>query len=354
MYATSPYALRLKGYFRRALFKKKKFPASKYILPKKYTNHIRIEICGTCNAKCLFCHSGKVPFNKERMISTKVFENILLHLKEINLLTKSVYLYDRGEPFMHKEIGKILDICRDHHVNAWISTNASKVPNLTHSQWKTIKMLKISMSGITEESYKLMYGFNVNHIRKNVEKIAHNASAGCDLKVNWLKYKFNKEEVIRAKEWFESLGITFKPRIAELIQIEKLIDLYEDKLPESEVNEIKNCLLLDEKKNMSLKRAIFDKKKSSTGVSVDRFVCYQWDHIIIYDDGELLKCCGLSPYHPENRLGHILEYKTFEEIRQKKYEIANICNKCINYGLAKATNKKSSKIWTDSSLKIQR
>jgi MoaA/NifB/PqqE/SkfB family radical SAM enzyme len=192
LYLTDPFALRLKGYFRRALFEKKKFPGSKYILPKKNANHIRIEICGTCNAKCLFCHSGKVPFNKERMISAELFEGILLHLKEINLLTKTVDLYDRGEPFMHKEIGKILDTCKKHRVNARISTNASKVPNLTPSQWKIIKMLKISMSGITEESYKLMYGFNVNHIRKNVEKIARNTSATSDLKVNWLKYEFNK------------------------------------------------------------------------------------------------------------------------------------------------------------------
>jgi MoaA/NifB/PqqE/SkfB family radical SAM enzyme len=350
--ATDTFALRLKGYFRRALFKKKKFPGSKYILPKKFTNHIRIEICGTCNAKCLFCHSGKVPFNKERMISTKLFENILLHLREINLLTKSVYLYDRGEPFMHKEIGKILDTCRKHHVNAWISTNASKVPNLTPRQWKIIRMLKISMSGITEESYKLMYGFNVNHIRKNVEKIARNTSATSDLKVNWLKYEFNKEEEKRAKKWFESLGIAFKPKIANLIQIEKLLDLYEDKLPENEVNEIKNHLLLNEKKNMSLKQVIFNKKKSPTGANVDRLVCSQWDHIIIYDDGELLKCCGLSPYHPENRLGHILDYKTAEEIRQKKYEINHICNRCITYGFPTPTNKKSSEIWTDSSQKI--
>jgi hypothetical protein len=72
---------------------------------------------------------------------------------------------------MHKEIGKILDICEKHHVNAYISTNVSKVPNLTDRQWKTIKMLKISMSGITEESYKLMYGFNLNHIKKMLKKL---------------------------------------------------------------------------------------------------------------------------------------------------------------------------------------
>jgi hypothetical protein len=153
-------------------------------------------------------------------------------------------------------------------------------------------------------------------------------------------------------KWFESLGITFKPKIANLIQMEKLLDLYEDKLPENEVEEIKNHLLLDEKKNMSLKQAIFDKQKSLTGLNVDLFVCHQWDHVIIYDDGELLKCCGLSPYHPENRLGHILEYKTAKEIRQKKYEINYICNKCINYGFARPTNKKSSEIWTNSCFKI--
>jgi hypothetical protein len=122
-------------------------------------------------------------------------------------------------------------------------------------------------------------------------------------------------------------------------------------LPENEVNEIKNYLLLDEKKNMSLKQAIFTKDNLSTGVSIDRFVCSQWDHITIHDDGELLKCCGISPYHPDNRLGHILEYRTAEEIRHKKYEINYICTKCINYGFPKPTDKKYSKIWTNLNMK---
>ena len=52
------------------------------------------------------------------------------------------------------------------------------------------------------------------------------------------------------------------------------------------------------------------KRRIETEFSVWADLCW----ITINDDGELLKCCGISPYHPENRIGHILDYKTAEEI----------------------------------------
>ena len=327
-------ALKLKKHQRKTFFRARRKPVIKHLFPKKISisNSIRIEICGACNAKCLFCHSGKVPFEKNKMMSPDFFEKILLHLKDMNLLSESVFLYSRGEPFMHKEIGKILDICRDYQLNALISTNASRVPNLTRNQWKTIKFLKVSISGITEESYKLIYGLNVSQILKNVEKIAHKVTASCKLSVNWLRYTFNAKEETEARKWLESLGYFFKAQPATLIQIEKLMDLKEGRLSEKEIKDIKDYLLLDEKRNNPLRQLIFDKPNSTIKKKAANLVCSQWNHIIVHNDGELLKCCGIPTFYPENRLGKILNY-TAEDIKNKKYEIDDMCNKCIKYGL---------------------
>ena len=337
-------SLKLKKNYRKTLYQTKKIPLIKRIFPKPHANSVRIEICGSCNAKCLFCHSGNVPFDKEKIISPKSFDDTLYHLKKINLLTKNVYLYDRGEPFMHKEIGNILDICRQHGLNALMSTNASRVPDLTNDQWKTIKVLKVSMSGITEKSYKLIYGLNVRQVRRNVEKIARHASTSCDLRVNWLKYTFNREEEKEARRWLESLGFNFRDKLASLIQMEKLIDLKEKRISESELDNLKNYLLLDEKKNVSLNQLLLDNVSSGNIKTVDNFVCFQWDHIIIHNDGELLKCCSLSPFYPENRLGNIMELNA-DEIKRRKYEMTKTCNKCIKYGFAIQTKDVYSKIW---------
>lgn len=333
-----------KRYHRRVLFKTKKLPIINQVFPKDYPNRVRIEISGTCNAKCLFCHSGKVPFDGNRRISPRLFEDVVLHLRNINLLTKSVYLHSRGEPFMHREVGEILDTCRAHNLNAVVSTNASRFPKLTRNQWRAIKQLKVSMSGVTKESYKLIYGLNLNAVLGNIEKIARYAAPSCNLKINWLQYKFNREEEGDARKWFQSLGFKFRPKSAYLIQMDRLIDLMEGRFSEKEFEDINNYLLLDEKRNKSLRRIILDGARSSIQENKQTFVCRQWDEIIINEDGELLKCCGISPTHSENVLGNILNYSA-EEIKRKKYEMNNTCKKCIEYGFAMPTNAVYSRIW---------
>jgi MoaA/NifB/PqqE/SkfB family radical SAM enzyme len=349
-FISDSFILRAKRYHRRVLFKAKKLPILNEVFPKDYPNRVRIEISGTCNAKCLFCHSGKVPFDRNRRISPQLFENVVLHLKNINLLTKSVYLHSRGEPFMHRELGKILDICRAHNLNAVVSTNASKFPNLTRNQWRAIKQLKVSISGVTEKSYKLIYGLNLNAVLRNIEKIARYATPSCNLKINWLQYKFNREEEGEARKWLESLGFKFKPKSAYLIQMDRLIDLKEGRFSEQEFEDIKNYLLLDEERNKSLRQGILDGVKSSIQENKQTFICRQWDEIIINEDGELLKCCGVSPTRSENLLGNILNYSA-EEVKQKKYEMNNTCKKCIEYGFAMPPNEVYSKIWNGVSNK---
>ena len=152
------------------------------------------------------------------------------------------------------------------------------------------------------------------------------------MNINWLKYTFNAKEETEARKWMESLGYFFKATPATLIEIEKLIDLKEGRLPEKEIKEIRKYLLLDGKRNNSLRQLIFDKPNSTINIKAANFICPQWDHIIVHNDGELLKCCGISPFHPENRLRNILNFNA-EDIKYKKYEMNDMCNKCIKYGL---------------------
>jgi len=339
---------RLRKYQRMVASLAKRILPINQAFPRAYVNSVRIDICGTCNAKCLFCHSGKVPFDKNRMMAPALFEDIIAHLRDIKLLTKSVYLYDRGEPFMHSRIGEILDICRAHHIHAMISTNASRVPDLSRDQWKTIINLKVSLSGITKSSYERIYGLNLNQARRNIEKISLDAAARCDLKANWLKYTFNAEEEKTARLWLEAMGFRFKPKPARLVQIEKLIELREGRLDHGELEAIRDCMLLEARQNSPLRKILSDDALSKDK-NEGRFVCQQWDRIIVHDTGELLKCCDLSPYNPENRLGNILNYSA-KEIKEKKYNVNDICDKCIKYGLPVPTKDKYSRVWRKADL----
>lgn len=301
----------------------------------------RIEIFGSCPAKCPFCHSGIEKYSLHKVMAPAIFATVIEHLRSINLLTQDVYLYDRGEPFCHQDIGEILDICRANKLHAYISTNASKIPDLSRNQWDTIKGIKISLSGITEDSYRRIYGLDLQKALANIETISKRVDRSkTKLSINWLKYTFNTNEEEIAKKKFRQLGFLMDAKKATLIEIEKIIAYLENRLPVSDVKIVKEYLIEDDKRNRFLNQM----KNTEVSKHPNRFICEQWNQIIVNWDGVLLKCCGLSPDNPDNRLGEILSMD-YQSIKSIKLQKNSTCTSCISHQVAKPTNKKWEAMW---------
>ena len=86
-----------------------KFPWNKYVeLPTKHLNTLQVFITNACNLKCEGCFARKIMGNSCEHMSideyTKVAHNLAYykHGEKINLLG--------GEPLMHPELCRILDI----------------------------------------------------------------------------------------------------------------------------------------------------------------------------------------------------------------------------------------------------
>ncbi len=305
----------------------------------------RIEINGACNAKCTFCHSGNINYNKNKLMSPEMFEKVLNHLKKEQLLTKYIWLYDRGEPFLHPEFGKILDICKSYNVKARLSTNASKVPDLTKEQWSTICMLKVSLSGIHQTSYGKIHGLNIKTIMKNVEIIIKQLSLMCYAQLSWHRYQFNHTEEQEARIWAEKLGFIFDAINAEIIEVEKLIGLSDKTLTLNEMEEINDLILVEQ--SPLLTRLMSDTPKTNEqALKNSHFSCTQFDQVSVNYDCESLKCCLLSPDSEENRQGNIL-YQNADEIKRNNYSHMNTCSRCVELEIPQPSNDEYKRIWGD-------
>jgi len=301
----------------------------------------RIEINGACNAKCTFCHSGSIHYDRTKLMEPSFFEEIIAHLQEIGLLTKYIWLYDRGEPLLHPKLGDILDICASYGVRARLSTNASSVPNLTEKQWKNIAMLKVSLSGLSEATYGRVHGLNIARTLENIKFISQRANIFSFLQLSWHRYRFNLHEEESAEAMARKFGYFFSSIDAEIIEVEKLLDIAEDRLSQAEIEKLEEFLLIERSQMLSnLVRA----NRSVIQPSND-FLCVQWDQLAVNYDGELLRCCGLSPYNAQNRLGSLLSYNSKDEIKKVNYSSCEICKKCIRHGIAEPSQGHFSKIW---------
>ena len=109
---------------------------------------IYIEITNICNLKCEFC----IPCNrKPSMINIADFEKII---KKIHKYTTTVALHVKGEPLLHKELNKILQILEKYNLQANITTNGTLIKEKLDilKKSKCIKQLNFSLHSFLQNN----------------------------------------------------------------------------------------------------------------------------------------------------------------------------------------------------------
>lgn len=82
---------------------------------------IYIEITNVCNLACTFCPQTK---RQPQFMDLETFEKILYEIKPY---TDYIYLHVKGEPFLHPELDKLLDISYDKGFYVNITTNGTLI-----------------------------------------------------------------------------------------------------------------------------------------------------------------------------------------------------------------------------------
>lgn len=87
---------------------------------KKYKK-VYLEITNVCNLKCDFCPETK---RKAEFMTPAGFAHIL---EEIKPFTDYIYLHVKGEPFLHPELERLLDISSEKGFKVNITTNGTLI-----------------------------------------------------------------------------------------------------------------------------------------------------------------------------------------------------------------------------------
>ncbi|MFT8315493.1 MAG: radical SAM/SPASM domain-containing protein [Clostridium sp.] len=86
-----------------------------------------IEITNVCNLNCEFC--PKCERNPEFM-KIELFEKILSQIKNHS---KHIYFHVKGEPSLHPQLGKFLDVAHTHGYKVNITTNGTLIESSKHT-----------------------------------------------------------------------------------------------------------------------------------------------------------------------------------------------------------------------------
>lgn len=84
---------------------------------KKRFAKINIEISNICNLQCSFCPE---VVREKKLMKPDVFENII---KQVSPLTELVCFHLMGDPLVHPQFSKFVEICEEHDTKIFLVSN---------------------------------------------------------------------------------------------------------------------------------------------------------------------------------------------------------------------------------------
>lgn len=262
---------------------------------------VYIEITNICNLSCSFC---SIDHRKKEFISLNAMEVIL---RKINDYTDYVYLHVKGEPLLHPELNKILDLCQKYHKRVNITTNGTllktKQEELNHP---IIRQINFSLHSENQKENYLEDIFEI--VDKLKEKII--IYRFWTMENNLLNEKSTKIVEKIQNNYYLSSEIVEKIKNEKHVKIRD--NLYIDKANEFVWPNLENDYFNDEGTCYALK-----------------------DQLAILVDGTVVPCC-LDSDGIVN-LGNIYQQSLEEIINSKKYQEMKrgFCNRKVTEELCK-------------------
>lgn len=135
----------------------------------KPLKRIYIEITNICNLTCSFCPKTK---RDKTIMKVSFFESII---KQVINYTDYVYLHVKGEPLLHPQLLKILDICSSYSLKVNITTNGTLLKEKQDLLLDTtcVRQVNISLHSFEAEDNNLSmlqsYLNDIFQVAKNIQ-----------------------------------------------------------------------------------------------------------------------------------------------------------------------------------------
>jgi radical SAM protein with 4Fe4S-binding SPASM domain len=176
---------------------------------------LQIDINNRCNLQCPSCPTGLDHHPKiTGEMSYESFCNLVDEVKHYVFL---IVLYNSGEPFMHKDVYRMIEYAHAHKISVVTSTNGHFFHSGTNAQQLVLSgldVLIVSVSGTSQEIYARYHvNGNIGRVIAGLKKISEAKKA---LKrdtpaiiLRYLVFDYNRGELGTAKRLARELGVDY-------------------------------------------------------------------------------------------------------------------------------------------------
>lgn len=269
-----------------------------------------IDPSNKCNYKCPLCPVGRR--DKLRPANIMMFKDFRMVIDQIGKYLYSLHLYNWGEPFLNKDLAKMIRYAKKYDIMVRVSTNLSILNEKLAKDIieSDLDYLVVSLDGITNESYsKYRVGGDLTKVLNNLNLILDIKkqlnSHKPNITVQFLANRYNENEIPKAIELFKQLGISFSVDKLRLDMCDEVIKTKND------IAQFIEWLPL----NPDL--SAYDKNLNK---SFPDYCNWPWERICIHPDGNVSPCCAI--YSQKYDFGNVLKSGFYGVWNGKKYRDA--------------------------------
>lgn len=291
--------------------------------------YIGVEVSTRCNARCPWCFAlrpgDSADSGQTGIMSIDFFTAVIERLQTLGFLHKDVIinLYEIGEPFLNKDIGKFFELLNNKGLKYAVSTNASNLVLFEEGSdiLKNLSSLLISVPGFSQESYDRVHGFKFEKIKENITKIMANfrkAGFKGDARLIYHVYKFNLGEIQEAKAFAAAESLDFYPYYAILYQWQYVRDYLSNVLSADLFDKASSELFLE-----NIQRTVSCREPG--------FTCEFFNMLLVDIEGNLKTCCQIKKGEPGYSFGSIFDLSAEEIAAQRTSQ--QVCKECREKGM---------------------
>lgn len=296
-----------------------------------------IDIVGTCNLACPSCPVGNMPNNDLALPRPKGFMKIDLFreiiakiVREANGESRFITLFNWGEPLLHPEVDKFVNIVNEHGLSCMISTNFNVIRDLRPIVRAKPHSFRVSLSGWSADVYEKTHrNGDINLVKSNLHLLRHlmdKMRIEFSVELHFHLYKHNLKDALLCRAACQELRFAFHPIAAGLMPIEKSMKALDggDGLADDDLQILHN-LLISPKEITSLNKLF---PVADCDLRSRKFA--------INYDGSVPLCCGV--YDPTYTVADSFVELGIEELQRRRYS-HSFCDTCFNYGIPSGTSQ---------------
>lgn len=231
---------------------------------------VYIEITNACNLSCSFCPK---TMRKPQFMDEETFSNILDQIKGH---TEHIYFHVKGEPLLHPEIDKFLDISYAKGYKVNITTNGTLTGKVGHKLLNRSALRQVNFS---------LHSFEGNEVTGDIDEYLYHI-------IDFIREAGNTDLLISLRFWnlskSNSINLQREKNRYMLQVIEKEFNLpykIEDKIPEGRGIKISDRVYVNQDYEFKWPGLYEEEGRGKS-------FCYGLrNHAAILVDGTVVPCC---------------------------------------------------------------